>query len=333
MKAQMANFRLQIGPANRAAAASFRNRQPANCNSSAFTLVEILIVVALLSVIILGLMAMFGQVQRAFRLGMTQTDVLESGRMATDLIGRELEQVTPADLPTMGRRVNNALYPQPNFFVWTPDYAPLVQALPGSTFPRSNILSDLFFLTRRNQDWVGIGYFVRTADPVTGALSYPVVSGDSVTLGAGTLYRFETNAPVLSNRTPAQMYAEFYQAMQNESRVSKIMGGVVHFRVHAFNTNGFWINSYDPNLTPANTTVIMSAVAPGEVEQYTFYSNAVPASVELELGILEDRAWERYKSLYPDTASQSRYLANQVGRVHLFHQRIAIRSVDPIAYR
>src|SRR5436190_20124464 len=63
---------------------------------SAFTLVEILVVMALLTVIILGLMATFSQVQRAFRLGMTQTDVLESGRLATDMISRELSQVAPS---------------------------------------------------------------------------------------------------------------------------------------------------------------------------------------------------------------------------------------------
>jgi hypothetical protein len=65
---------------------------------------------------------------------------------------------------------------------------------------------------------------------------------------------------------------------------------------------------------------------------YEFWSNAVPAFVELEIGILEDRAWERFKSL-SDAASQYRYISNQAGRVHLFRQRISIRNVDPLAYR
>ena len=61
-----------------------------------FSLVEILVVVGLLSIIILGLVAMFSQTQRAFRLGLTQVDVLESGRAVTDMMTRELSQMTPS---------------------------------------------------------------------------------------------------------------------------------------------------------------------------------------------------------------------------------------------
>src|SRR5258706_1220113 len=84
---------------------------------SAFSLIEILVTVTLLTVIILGLLAMFNQTQRAFRQGTTQTDVLESGRSAMDLIRRELEQMTPAYLHV----TNNFA----NFYVsdrYQPDY-------------------------------------------------------------------------------------------------------------------------------------------------------------------------------------------------------------------
>ena len=60
-----------------------------------FSLVEILMTVALLSVIILGLVAMFDQTRRAFTSSMTQVDVLEGGRAATALIASDLEQLTP----------------------------------------------------------------------------------------------------------------------------------------------------------------------------------------------------------------------------------------------
>ena len=62
--------------------------------SQAFSLIEILVTVAILSVIILGLVAMFNQTRRAFTSSMTQVDVLESGRSAADLLSRELEQVS-----------------------------------------------------------------------------------------------------------------------------------------------------------------------------------------------------------------------------------------------
>ena len=61
----------------------------ANRLRQAFTLIEVLVVVALLSVIILGLVAMFSQTQRAYTLGMTQVDVLEGGRAVTEMITRE----------------------------------------------------------------------------------------------------------------------------------------------------------------------------------------------------------------------------------------------------
>jgi hypothetical protein len=46
--------------------------------SQRFSLIEIMVTVGLLTFIILGLLLMFNQTQRAFRTGMTQTDVLGS---------------------------------------------------------------------------------------------------------------------------------------------------------------------------------------------------------------------------------------------------------------
>lgn len=305
---------------------------------AAFSLVEILIVTGMLSVIILGLVAMFGQTQRAFRLGMTQVDVLEGGRMATELMHRELEQMTPAYQPRVGRLPNNAPILQPNFAAYLPDFAPLLQPLPGSSRQRTNLLYDVFFVTRRNQDWIGIGYFVRVANPLNGALSLPVASVPTPTLMAGTLYRFETNAPPLSGRTIGQMYDEFSRATLNAARASRILDGVLHLRVRAYNTNGEWIlfdrgrNGVSATGSQTNAVVILSDVVPGEVAQYFFLSNAVPASLELELGVLEDEARERYQGL-PDALSRYRYLTNLTGRVHLFHQRVSVRNVDPNAYR
>ena len=66
------------------------------------------------------------------------------------------------------------------------------------------------------------------------------------------------------------------------------------------------------------------------------YSNTLPAAVEVELGVLEDRSIQRAESL-PDGAAvswaRSNYLAQQAGKVHLFRQRFPIRNVDPSAYQ
>jgi prepilin-type N-terminal cleavage/methylation domain-containing protein len=100
-------------------------RHASRVTHTAFSLIEILVTVTLLSVIVLGLMVMFNQTQLAFRSSMTQTDVLESGRAVMDLLARELEQLVPANL-------DHAT----NFYArYIPPPAgpanPLIQELPG----------------------------------------------------------------------------------------------------------------------------------------------------------------------------------------------------------
>jgi hypothetical protein len=307
----------------------------------AFSLVEILVVMGLLTVIILGLMAMFHQTQRAFRLGMTQTDVLESGRIVTDMMVRELEQMTPSGL-------NGANFNSGNFYsalinggsspYATPTvYRPFLQPLPGGNQQRTNLLDDVFFIIRQNQTWTGIGYFVRTNAAFTGGWE-PV----------GTLYRFETNASVMDFSIPPVAASSFFYGYKTAVlpgptappgiRVSKILDGVVHFRVRAYDINGNWINPNIPiPFNPVSTNILFnytlatSANPPYEANYY-FYSNAVPAFVELELGILEQQTLERYRSI-PVYTEQTNFLAHQAAHVHLFRQRIAIRNLDPSAYQ
>lgn len=67
------------------------------------------------------------------------------------------------------------------------------------------------------------------------------------------------------------------------------------------------------------------------------YSNALPASVQIELATLEDRVlqhagvWD--SSIPAQLMSQSNYLAQQAGKVHVFRQRVDIPNVDPTAYQ
>src|SRR5688572_29435945 len=58
----------------------------------AFTLVEILLAVGLLSIIVVGLVTMFDLVQRSFIAGNQQRGVHESGKAALDLIVQDLMQ-------------------------------------------------------------------------------------------------------------------------------------------------------------------------------------------------------------------------------------------------
>jgi hypothetical protein len=62
-----------------------------------------------------------------------------------------------------------------------------------------------------------------------------------------------------------------------------------------------------------------------------FMSNAVPAYVDVELGLLESQILGRYRSIQDPTA-QRQYLTNHAAQVHLFRQRIPVRNLDSTAY-
>jgi len=265
-----------------------------------FSLIEVLVVIALLSVIIIGLVAMFSQTQRAYRLGTTQVDVLEAGRAVTDLMTRELSQVAPGGTPAT------------NFLVRLQHVG--LQDLPGNTAPRTNLLEQLFFMTRENQRWTGVGYAV--LDPATGLPNSTV----------GTLYRYETNA--YFEQPLAQLLPGFEAARWTNMR--RLLDGVVHFTVRAFDTNGVWINrSLGTNIDVRyNLGLLRDTPALA-----AFTSNAVPASVEIELGILEERQAERARSINNAAVRENFISSNTVGQVHLFRWRVPVRSVDPTAYQ
>ena len=309
-------------------------------SSPAFTLIEIMITVALLSLIVLGLLAMFNQTQRAFRTSMTQSDVLEAGRSTMDMLSRELAQMAPSQAPDT--IVNSAWYRATNFFV-EPNtfFTPFKQALPGmpSTVHRDNYIQRLFFVSRLNQDWLGTGYEVLPEDP-NGIV--------------GSLYRFyRTNTPrvgllSLSGNFLGVSRAALATIGQPVTNMSRIADGVVHFRVKAYARNGFLIvtnallgtNAFtvNPNVRPPlleytnawNTIACASPAMPDQSAAY-FMSNALPAFVDVELGILEPQILQRYRSI-PVASARMQYLSNHVAQVHLFRQRIAIPNLDTTAY-
>ena len=301
---------------------------------TAFTLIEILVTVSLLTFIILGLYAMFTQVQRAFRMSMSQVDLLEAGRAVTSLLPRELEQMGPSGKP----------YPNGvNFYAYIPFAAPLTNSLPGTTLLRTNILQDCFMLIRDNQTWTGVGYCVRTRN-ADGTLSLPVASTGN--MGAGSLYRYTTNLSVINPTSglpndPTLLFRTFLGASGNNSATSvlisnRVCDGVVHFRFRAYDTNGFLITRPmpPPPRFPRTTDVAYSLAAPGEIGLYQFCSNAVPAAVEMEFGILDQHAWDRYNSIV-DPAARLAYLQRSdiASRIQLFRQRVAVRNFDPTAYQ
>jgi Tfp pilus assembly protein PilW len=332
-------------------------RNPFGIRLAAFTLVEILVTITLLAFIVLGLFAMFNQVQRAFRSSMNQVDQLEAGRAVTGLLPAELEQITPcgAHAVTFYAQIIGSS---------VPTSAPLTQNLPGTATPamqRTNLLEDCFILQRQNQTWVGIGYCVRTNDSA-GRLWYPETGPGSGQLGVGSLYRFSITTNVLGANglpnDPRLLYVTFANDCANGSAGSqaisnRICDGVIHFYLQAFATNGYPImlgtrsnaNAacfYTNALTPYSpyygavypVDIVKNTSCPGNQSALRFWSNAVPASVELQLGMLEQHALDRYNAIGDPTARLN-YLQrdDNTSRVHLFRQRVQMRSVNPLAYQ
>jgi prepilin-type N-terminal cleavage/methylation domain-containing protein len=283
-----------------------------------FTLVEILVSMALMSLIVLALMAVFNGTQTAFRAGLTQTDVLEPGRATMDLIKSDLETMTPS----LG---NNAAFGAVNFCVttnfYTAGYSPLYQTLPASISgdPRTNVLESFFILSRGNvnggDNWIGTGYAVITNSP-DGSLY--------------SLYRYTTNYPTMTT-DPVQLFNNYYtNSLLYPTNGSHLMDGVVHLRVRAYDVNGALIGG-PTTVIPADIYTNMLPGVPGETG-VSFYSNAVPASVEVEMGVLEDSTLQHAEALNASYTAQTNYLAQHAGQVHIFRESIPIRNVDPTAY-
>src|SRR5687767_9294543 len=144
----------------------------------AFSLIEIMLAVALMTIIMLGLLAMFYQTQRAMRIGTAQVDVMSTGDATAQLIANELKQLVGTDVWFVSNNRTNYI---PHLETKTP-YRPIfwTRNFSRNASPQVTYLQELFFVRRENDDWVGTGYFV---DPITD-------QG-----GAGVLYRFEWVEP------------------------------------------------------------------------------------------------------------------------------------------
>ena len=193
---------------------------------NAFSLVELLVAVALMTVIIVGLYSMFNETQRALRTNVSQVDVLESGRSAIELIVQDIQQAEapgplqqemPEEIFFPPTRIPNSsplaiTNKDPHFFSGiqinsvNPQVAlPLIQNLAdhgvrdsGETIvnQRVNILQEVFFLTRSNLNWIAKGYFVSPSRTNAALPNAPE------TISYGTLFRFSSPNVIIDSINP-----------------------------------------------------------------------------------------------------------------------------------
>ncbi|MCL5096402.1 MAG: hypothetical protein M1608_02490 [Candidatus Omnitrophica bacterium] len=277
-----------------------------------------MVVIALLTVIVIGLYAMFNQTQRALISTTTQVDVLEPGRAALDLISRELEQMSPAGYVAPNYAATNLLLTYANTYETE---QPLVD---GTS--RTNVLEDCYFLVRSNHWWIGDGFFVASA--TNGALNQTETSQ----IGVGTLFRFSpTNVVPVRQLTPlylADMGRAFVQAKTNVQMAFPVIDGVVHFRVRPLDSTGRLITYSQTTNILLNLVYLKNSPGGLWERTYSFRNNALPAYLDLELGVLEPHVMTKANVL-PNAATQKKYIEQQAGAVHLFHKLIPIRIAQP----
>ena len=280
----------------------------------AFSLIEIMVGVSLISVIIVGLLAMFYQVQRAFRAGTAQADIMEGGRATMNLIVRDLQEMTACQL------ILNPPFQVTNFAVvpaigadWR--YQDLVS---GNWRP--NMLQEICFLSRNGDVWTGTSY--RLSNAVS---------------GVGTLYR------VVTNRIAQTLYEDQSNLLKHVSRVvcettypnpaepiyHRVVDGVVNLTVTPCDALGVPYTTYSD--TTNNDPRLRFDSSAGVTGVYAFMANALPAYLDIELAVLEPATLIRFNAQWeideptgiPTRATN--YLARHIGQTHIFRQRVAIR--------
>ena len=118
------------------------------------------------------------------------------------------------------------------------------------------------------------------------------------------------------------------------------MDGVVHFRVRPCDSLGremiksnltastYWTNMPANAKLEYNPSDIVCNRSDSSLWRHYFYSNAMPAFLELELGILEPQTYQRMKA-FPGGALQRQFMTNQPQAVHFFRKIIPIRNQKP----
>jgi len=262
--------------------------------------------VALLAVIIVGLLAMFYHVQRAFKSGVTQSDVMEGGRAVMGLFVREIQEAAATRIPYT---TNLIALPSVATAPWGESSG---QDLPSGA-ARKNFLQDIAFLTRDNGNWKGVSYRLDNRD------------------GVGVLYRLEASSPYEPNpyaasNTLYKFSQNFFgSTLANNTNFHRLLDGVVHLYVTAYDTNG-WVYSsaWLPSANGGYAFTNFDARALTDDPKFT--NSVMPAYLEIELGVLEPAIVDKFRAATEvGGAAPQNYLRRQVGRTHLFRQRISIR--------
>jgi len=264
-----------------------------------------LVSVTLLVFIVVGLTAMFVQTQRAFKAGVKQSTMTDAGHAVMDLVAADLSQISDAQ--------NNSIFNL--YWGWVATNTSVqYQDSPANVY-RTNQLQFIFALVHTNTQWMGVGYAV-----------------SNYAAGAGTLYRYlaVTNDPLTINAY-FYLFTNFLAGIStfNPNYFHRVADGVVHLKIRAFDQFG--------NESPFEQGLDYARVGTEFFYPVPAYTNnlpnnlvlvapraGVPASIQLEVGILEPEAFDQLRALPPNSPAQVRMLGNDGGKIQIYRQNIPI---------
>jgi prepilin-type N-terminal cleavage/methylation domain-containing protein len=337
-----------------------------NRRRRAFTITELMVAVSLMSLIVLALYAMFNQTQRALRANEAQIDSNERGRGVLELVSREIESARVGNRPGVtnlfvtlspwGKTLQGDLTVQtgPGAFNLT---------------PRTNAFDSIFYMTKTEKAWRGVSYAVlqvsredkdiERVGPLSGSMGTLV---RYETPNAEWNYGFPTTnlfKHFVENRPRPGTKSDAWPAATN---FSQIANGIVHFRLRPFDTTGRVLAFNSTNLDShyhiyrmmANgspladqymspelrgdreatnkASVILRQTLPNDATETSaaFRSNALPAYLELELGVLEPETMRQYSQMIKDglNAQAETYLGKRIAKVQIYRKRIPLRTVS-----
>jgi hypothetical protein len=181
------------------------------------------------------------------------------------------------------------------------------------------MLQELFFVSHSNKRWSGTAYRILSSTNQAGLF-------DTLALnGVGTLTRFSTNV-FEADLVNSALFARVMDP-RNLTNYQRVVDGVVHLRVTAFDTAGVPMSFTNRNNYIGFGVDLQNDLNTGQT-RYAFTNKAAPAYLELELGILEPQVLERYKSMLVNPGLAADYLTRHAGAVHLFQQRIPVRTAQ-----
>ena len=333
---------------------------PGKAGLAGFSLVEVLLAVSIMSVIVFGLFSMFNQTQKALLATSKQVDILGGVRAAIEVLVEDIQKAEAPGLPVIGLESNSAQRPHMQGTIDRAyNYRPVFQQLVDGSL-RTNTLQNVFFLTRSNLNWVAKGYFFSpgtnfVADPGTQSLGFGTLfrfSSVNVDLAASRIQdRYQPNRKM--NENLLRNFWEHYEFVQTVApreatnrvfnlSVSPLIEGVVHFNMQPIDSDGRPMLYYNEFLNTPNQVVNLkyadtileqesiNAEALSGQTRYRFYGNALPAFMELEIGVLDPEVLARMKAM-PNIHAARQFLEDKPGAVHLFRRMIPLSTANRIS--